>query len=381
VKAAGLAAAALLAAGLLLPGSARAQALTEDTLTTELGEVDAAPGIGLGTKPNDDLSLYALPIPIVDPTIGNGLALGGLATFRVDPSDKLSPRASLAVGAGYTDSQSWAAGAKLNLSLDNDRYRFQAMGGYGSLNVKFYGLADGGPLQDNPVDLNLKGSFLGVSGTARIADHWYVGPIYRYLNTTSGFAGTSPPSGISAPELQANLSGLGLTTEYDSRDSQYGPRDGVYATAQLVDFAKGLGSDFAYVSFDASGSDYATLLPGLVLASNVRIAAVGNSAPFFALPFLSLRGFPGGRYLGQDVWQAQAELRWQIYGPVGLVGYLGAGQAAQSVSDFGSSKLLYSGGTGLRYQVSQEERISVGLDYALASDGRSAVYFRIGEAF
>jgi len=373
--------AAMLAAGIGCPKGASAQGLSEDTLMSGLKEIDAAPDIGMGVRPNDELGIYALPVPIIDPTVGNGLALGALATFRVDPTDQISPRASLAMGAGYTDSQSWIAGAKLKMALDRDLYRIEALGGYGSLNVKYYGLGESGPLQANPVDLNLKGAFLGASVTRRIAANWYVGPVYRLLNSTSGFGGTGLPPGVTSPEVQATLSGLGLTTEYDSRDSQFGPHDGIYATAQLIDFAKGLGSDFSYLNFDGSASDYLTLRPRLVLASNLRLASTGNEAPFFALPFLSLRGFPGGKYLGQDVWQAQGELRWRVYGPVGLVGFLGAGQAAQSVSDFGSSKLLYAGGAGIRYEVSEAERITVGFDYAYASDGGSAVYFRIGEAF
>jgi len=371
----------MLAAGIQCPKSASAQGLNEDTLISELDQVDAAPDIGLGVKPNDQLGIYALPVPIVDPTVGNGLAIGSLATFRVDPTDQISPRASLAMGAGYTDSGSWLAGAKLKLALDRDLYRIEALGGYGSLNVKYYGLSESGPLQDNPVALNLKGSFLGASVTRRVAPHWYVGPVYRLLNSTSGFGATALPPGVTSPEVQATLSGLGLTTEYDSRDSQFGPRDGVYATAQLIEFAKGLGSDFSYLGFDGNGSDYMALSPSLVLASNLRLASTGNEAPFFALPFLSLRGFPGGKYLGQDVWQAQSELRWRVYGPVGLVGFFGGGQAAQSVSDFGSSRLLYAGGAGIRYEVSEAERITVGFDYAHGSDGGSAVYFRIGEAF
>lgn len=100
-----LAVAAALGLGFSLPEIGRAQALTEDTVASGLKEVDAAPDIGLGVKPDDKISVYALPVPIVDPTVGNGLAVGALATFSVDPADELSPRASLAMGAGYTDSR------------------------------------------------------------------------------------------------------------------------------------------------------------------------------------------------------------------------------------------------------------------------------------
>ena len=61
--------------------------------------------------------------------------------------------------------------------------------------------------------------------------------------------------------------------------------------------------------------------------------------------------------------------------------FAGAGQVAPNLGAFADSDLLYSGGAGLRFVASESERINLGIDYARASDGDSAVYFRIGEAF
>lgn len=54
---------------------------------------------------------------------------------------------------------------------------------------------------------------------------------------------------------------------------------------------------------------------------------------------------------------------------------------APNLAAFPDSDLLYSGGTGIRFVASESERINLGIDYARSSDGDSAVYFRIGEAF
>jgi hypothetical protein len=54
---------------------------------------------------------------------------------------------------------------------------------------------------------------------------------------------------------------------------------------------------------------------------------------------------------------------------------------APNLAAFPDSDLLCSGGTGIRFVASESERINLGIDYARASDGDSAVYFRIGEAF
>jgi hypothetical protein len=74
-------------------------------------------------------------------------------------------------------------------------------------------------------------------------------------------------------------------------------------------------------------------------------------------------------------------LRWRVFWRIGVVAFAGVGQTAPNLGAFLDSELLYSGGAGLRFVVSESERVNLGIDYARASDGDSAVYFPIGEAF
>jgi hypothetical protein len=79
--------------------------------------------------------------------------------------------------------------------------------------------------------------------------------------------------------------------------------------------------------------------------------------------------------------RAPAELRWRVFWRIGVVAFAGVGQTAPNLGDFLDSDVLYAGGAGLRFVASESERVNLGIDYARASDGDSAVYFRIGEAF
>jgi hemolysin activation/secretion protein len=96
---------------------------------------------------------------------------------------------------------------------------------------------------------------------------------------------------------------------------------------------------------------------------------------------VTLRGFPGGKYLNDVTWQAQAELRWRVFWRIGVVAFAGVGQVAPNLGAFVDNDVLYSGGAGLRFVASESERVNLGIDYARASDGEHAFYFRIGEAF
>lgn len=375
------AAAAVVAAllGLAADDRALAQSRVEDSTRSKIEGAEAADKISVGGAVDDSFSIYAMPIPIVDPTIGKGLAVGVLTTFRLDADDKVSPRSTVAVGAGYTDTRTYAFGASASFYFDEDRYRFDALAGYGNANLKFYGIGSDSRFKDNPVDFNIRGLFGSANVRARVAEHFYLGPLYKYLDSTASF---DVLPGILRPiDLDFHLSGAGLIAEYDSRDTSFSPHEGIYAEMELTRFDEHIGSDFDFFGLDGSAANYAELTPDLVLAGQGRIAAAAGDAPFFALPYITLRGFPGGKYLNDVTWQAQAELRWRVFWRIGAVAFAGLGQTAPNLGDFVDSDVLYSGGIGLRFVASESERVNLGVDYARASDGDSAFYFRIGEAF
>ena len=361
------------------PCVALAQERVQSSAEPTVRGANTANDVAVGGNVDDSFSIYGMPIPIVDPTIGNGVAPAVLTTFRLDPDDKVSPRSSFAAAVGYTDTKSYAAGGNLKLYLGEDRYRLDMLGGYGSFNIKFYGVGSDSVLQNHPLDFNLRGSFVSATGTVRVADHVYVGPTAKYFDAQAHFGFLEPV--VPDNELNVKLAGLGIVGQYDSRDTEFSPHEGILAEAELVRFDGAIGSDFSFLNFDSQASYYLEVVPDLVLATNARFAVAGHAAPFFALPFVSLRGFAAGQHLDQTVWQSQAELRWRIFWRIGVVGFFGVGQAAGGVEDFGHSELLYAGGAGIRFIASEAERVTLGLDYARSSDDDSAVYFRIGEAF
>ena len=56
------------------------------------------------------------------------------------------------------------------------------------------------------------------------------------------------------------------------------------------------------------------------------------------------------------------------------------GEVARNLTDFNTQDLLPSVGAGLRFMVSEVNRVNISVDYAWGKEG-DAVYFYIGEAF
>ena len=127
-------------------------------------------------------------------------------------------------------------------------------------------------------------------------------------------------------------------------------------------------------------SDGDQLMADVVIATELRAAGASDDAPFFMFPFIDVRGFPSGRYLDTAMVQSQVEVRWNPFGRIGVVAFSGTGLVAE---DFGSLRLSDGAigyGAGVRYRISDADRMNVGLDVAFGDDD-VAVYFRIGEAF
>jgi len=110
-----------------------------------------------------------------------------------------------------------------------------------------------------------------------------------------------------------------------------------------------------------------------------------GDVPFYLKPFVSMRGAQAMRYQGDDVLQAEAELRWRFWKRLSLVGFGGHGEAR---ADFGGSgklkavqlKPVDTGGFGLRYEIARQYGIHTGVDVAFGPDD-AVVYFQTGSAW
>ncbi len=355
----------------------------QSQVESRTSEAEAADAITSSDSPDKKEKKYlVVPVPIVDPTIGNGLALAGLYTFAPDGDAEAAPmqrRSTIAVAAGYTNTDSWMVGGGLKLYLDDDRYRAKLGGGYGNLNLKWYGTSSDSIFFDNPADFRTRGWLVDGNVEKRLAENFYLGVSGRYLRPE---ASAKIPIDV-LPELQLafSLAAIGLIGEYDTRDNTWYPESGARGIVNFLSYLEALSSDREFASLDATFAYYAKLADSLVLAGQARVATVGDNTPFFMLSTVNLRGFPTGQYMDRTVTQIQAELRWEAWRRLGAVFFAGTGVAAESLDKWGDADRAYGYGAGLRYRVSEVDRMNVGLDVATGSTNDFTVYFRIGEAF
>lgn len=343
----------------------------------------AALAQGPPQRPDKGVSIVAMPIPVSNPAIGNGLGVAAVAIYS--PGHSPEPWITGAGGL-YTDSKSWAAAVFQKAHLNDDRIRVTAGAGGGDFNLDFYGVGSGAGARDRSIPIDQRAVGAVVEALFRVAPNTYAGVRYRgaHLRTSLDLSQLPfPDLEIPEVELRSQVSALGLSGEYDTRDDQFGPRKGMYGTAQWMVASESLGSDFDYSRIDVAANFYHALSERSVIAGRIALCDVGDRAPFYDLCLFGqnndLRGYTAGQYRDHSMAAVQVEYRRDLFWRLGGVVFAGVGGVAPSFDKFGSA-LLPAVGIGLRFKASKQHRVNASVDFAVGEDSQ-AFYFYIGEAF
>ena len=341
-----------------------------------------------------------LPVPIIvtEPAVGYG---GGLALLffhaskpRADQSDPNRTRESTdrkagpgppgisGIGGFATENGTWGAGAFHFGSWRQDRIRYLGALLRPSLNLTFYGGADS-PLFKGGLDYNLEGWFLLQELAFRISKtDLFFGGRLTYFDSKSTFDIGVPIPGIEKWESDFDNLGLGLFLKYDSRDNIFTPTRGIDAEISTTNYSGSglLSRDREYQITGFKSHAYWPIHPRIVLGWRIMGELSSGSVPFYALPYLDMRGIPAMRYQGEDVLLTEIETRWKVSDRWSLLGFGGVGRAAGKFTELDNAENRWAGGTGFRYLLVQKLGLNVGIDIARGPEDW-AFYIQVGSAW
>lgn len=324
----------------------------------------------------------ALPVPtvITEPAVGYGIGLGllffsqSLAEAREAEGGPAPPNITFAGGV-YTENGTWAAALGHFHTWDGDRYRYLGALAKVDARLDYFGL------QNNPRAYELSGSGTVQQFLARIGDsHWYAGPRYVYFDATTTFR-----AGSNAPELgdisAGQRIGMGaLVVDYDSRDNIFYPRRGTFGELELQFARPGLGSSNSFDLYSLRGFHWMPVGKSLMLGLRGDSRLSSGQTPFYAQPYIDLRGVRKGRYQDRNALVAEAELRWYVTPRWSVLGFSGVGKAYGRWHSFSEAENVVSAGAGFRYLVARKLGLAVGLDVAHSRD-QNAFYIQVGSAW
>lgn len=324
-----------------------------------------------------------VPVPITEPAVGYGAALalvnfrgGGLAghSKTPGPSGKPIPPNIAAVGGGLTENGTWAVFAGYIGHFNEDRWRYKGAGARLSLTLDYYG-------SDKAYAFTMDG-WAGYQELGRRIgkSDLFGGLQLAYVDTTTGFDMPQLPPEIPRREADMTEAGAGPFLEWDTRNNDLTPSSGFNVKASAMFLGSWLGGDNDFERYTGTARLYWDPKPRLVLAARLQAQGVSGDAPFYAIPFIFLRGIPAMRYQGDTAASVDGEVRWNAWKRWWVVAFAGAGWTddAPGLSKEGES--VNAGGLGFRYLIARRLGLQGGLDVAKGPE-EYAIYVVVGSSF
>jgi outer membrane protein assembly factor BamA len=209
----------------------------------------------------------------------------------------------------------------------------------------------------------------------------YAGARLSAFSTDLSTAGTAEPP-VVVPTLESNVASMsaGPVVQWDSRDDQFYPTKGQYASLSAMFY----GGDHNYQIYSLAWNSYHSLDENQILAFRAYFRSADGDVPFYALSQFGLRsdlrGYKSGKYRDRDMFAGQVEYRGLLRDPWGFVAFAGAGEVAPSYGDFNTENILASVGAGLRYRLGKAHPVNLRFDWACGKDG-GVSYLSVNEAF
>jgi len=338
-----------------------------------------------------------LPVPIInsEPAIG-GLALGvGLLYIREKSSTKDTdnqtgkpgketrkrPPVISGIAGAYSLNDSWLIGVGHRDNWFNDSLRYSGGLGYGSLNLDFYGLGQNELSGDPSIRFNLKSFFLSQDLKYRLfKSDFFLGARYFFLNTDSVFDISSIIPIIPPKQVDSKDGSLGPVLQYDTRDNIFTPTHGSRVDISAMFHDSTFGGDFTYQRYDVGGFTWLPVHKKVTLGLRLEGSLSDGDTPFYAVPFIKLRGIPALRYQDDVAVMGEVEARWQVFSRWSILGFVGSGRVAESFSDLDKATSRNTFGAGLRYLIARKFGLHSGVDIARGPE-KTYVYIQIGSAW
>jgi hypothetical protein len=355
-----------------------------DEASAQDDKKDTRPGVAPDIR-DDDIRLKAqkgnfvvVPIPISNPTLNEGLVVGGAYFYPQSEEEKKLEPASMTAAAGmYTTNDSRAFALVQQNYWNRGNWRFT--GAIGGADLRLSLLTADETNSGTSVDWRINGTFLFAKIARKVKGNWYGGLLTRVVDANQSIEIPTAESNFDTASGLRSV-GLGAYAEYDSRDNPFNSTAGRYFKLDALFNDEAIGSFSTYQSYGAAFRSYHRLTDAVVLAWELQGCQRSSTTPLWDACTVKLRGFSATDYLGKVSASGQAEARWQLSKRWGIAGFAGAGYVDRSFNGIREGEPIPSYGVGLRFSVLPAKGINLRLDYARSTDSE-AIHFLVGEAF
>jgi len=310
-----------------------------------------------------------IALPITEPAVGYGLA-AGLLYFMPKNDSKLTSDMAGAMGGG-TSNGTWFAGGGYLGYWKRDRLRYTGFAGLGRINLDYYGF--GG----EPVAFSQEVAVFMQQLKFRMGDSkFYMGGKMQFSKIKIFREGDY----FDPEDLDLWNNGIGFIAEYDKLNNFLSPTKGLKVSFTYDQMLELLGTQTDWGRLQFNTRWYLEASELWVPAFRFEFATATGDPPFYAYPYVSLRGIPAMRYQAKSTLVLETEQLFNITDRWGVVGFTGIGSAISSVDQNISNEIVWNAGAGVRFTALKSLGVKVGADIARGPEDW-AFYVSIGSAW
>jgi hypothetical protein len=299
----------------------------------ETEQAAGSKGSGDSEADADKSGFLILPVFITEPAIGEGLGVA-LVYFH---EQKESRRATTARNFGQTGRRAkppptatGVFGFKTNEDTEgvgvghtrtfaDDTYRFTGAAADALVNTTFY-------LGDAPFKFALEGDVLYATLKRRLAEsNMFAGVSTSILTADVDF--NIEPEEVDLFDFSFRDVGVAASVIYDAIDDSMLPNSGQKVDLTVWRYDDAIGGDFDYWKTQLKAYSYHQLTERFVLGIRFDVAKADGEVPFYAEPYVNLRGIPALRYQGESAGALEVAGRLNISEKIAAFAFTGVGFA------------------------------------------------------
>ena len=325
-----------------------------------------------------------LPVPIIitEPAIGNGLGMAGIYFHDNLANEERVPPSISALAGAKTSNGTWFAGGGHLGYWAKDTIRYTGGLGKGVIQMDYYGLSGvSGKDLESGISFETDAVFFVQELQFRLADsNFFAGAGYYLIDTGNTFDWTGKLEELGVPEINfdSRSAAAGLMLNYDNLNNILTPSKGIDAEINGMFFNETWGSDQNFQRYNVLISYYTKPVSSLVVLLRSAASSVRGESPFYAVPFVQLRGVKAMQFQGEETLKGETELRWSFTPRWALVGFAGVGKAFNEGIK-GDSDNIYTKGLGMRYLIASKLGLQAGVDIAKGPED-TAFYIIFGHS-
>ena len=339
-------------------------------------------------KKEKDKKFVGIPTINYSNSFGATFGAFGMLYYDVKKTDTISPLSSSGFIGSYSANDTWFVVQINKFYLKEDKLRIKTAIGGGSINFQTYvdwplGIEG---FTDLPTVVEENGEFVDYNTTKQFVYFELLRKVYQnlYIGGRAVYSHAYTEFELDfVPTEELSQFGIGFSSEFDSRDSQFSPKKGNHANIKTLTFSEKLGSTNGYTRINLVYNHYFPMKDRNTLLTRFYSNISTGDVPFAGQNVVGrddLRGYSNGKYRGEQVYSTQAEYRHWFSEKWGYVAFGGVATAINDASDLQIGSLLPAVGAGIRFLAIPSKKISIGIDVAVGKDDWG-LYFRIGEAF